>query len=381
MTMQSKHKDTDRQEKIYSLLASYLHGETDLSLDRQIQEWIVNGHDKAEKEEALKRIWGELVHEGTPDKEAYEALADIRLRLGFEKVSVKPRLYSLRRVFVSAAAVLVIGFVACGVWLLSSQNGNRMQPSQIALAEPNSEQVAQPQVDNMVPEPALVAELAPKDITVSAGEKGRVEAVLPDGSKVWIHRGGSITYSSDFKNKRTVHLTGEAYFSVVKRDGQEFMVESDDMSVRVMGTEFLMNSGSDAMSSTVEVTSGIVEVSLQNEVYVLTAADRLMYEALVGEARLSDITLNDNATLEEAVAPWKSMALDFENTPLSTVFQKVSTYFGITIAIDENLSLDNRITVKFSEDELLEEVLYVIEATSGSFDFDINTNSVTILSH
>lgn len=63
--------------------------------------------------------------------------------------------------------------------------------------------------------------------------------VLSDGTKVWLNADSKIKYPVSFgQDKREVSLRGEGYFEVAKDSTRPFIVSTDKMDVRVLGTTF-----------------------------------------------------------------------------------------------------------------------------------------------
>lgn len=66
--------------------------------------------------------------------------------------------------------------------------------------------------------------------------------VLSDGTKVWLNADSKIKYPVSFgQDKREVSLRGEGYFEVAKDSTRPFIVSTDKMDVRVLGTTFDVN--------------------------------------------------------------------------------------------------------------------------------------------
>jgi transmembrane sensor len=53
--------------------------------------------------------------------------------------------------------------------------------------------------------------------TVSIPFGARTSFLLPDGSKVWLNSGSTLSYGNNFGNIRSVSLEGEAYFEVIEK--------------------------------------------------------------------------------------------------------------------------------------------------------------------
>ena len=80
-------------------------------------------------------------------------------------------------------------------------------------------------------------ELAYNEIIVPLGEKAQV--VLSDGSHVWLNSASKLRYPVKFGEiSREVSLEGEAFFDVEKKHGKNFVVNTHDVKVNVLGTAF-----------------------------------------------------------------------------------------------------------------------------------------------
>ena len=83
---------------------------------------------------------------------------------------------------------------------------------------------------------------------------------LPDSSKVILNSNSKLVYSENFNESiREVFLDGEAYFDVYKNKSKPFIVQTDELSTKVLGTEFNIKEGNEDI--TVTVTEGLVSVS------------------------------------------------------------------------------------------------------------------------
>jgi ferric-dicitrate binding protein FerR (iron transport regulator) len=101
-------------------------------------------------------------------------------------------------------------------------------------------------------------------VELLAGSGQRTEAVLPDGSKVWLNNCSHLVYEHRFGRQRSVNLKGEAYFEVEKDVTSPFYVETGDLEVRVTGTRFnVKNYESDSVIE-VALVRGSVDVKSYN---------------------------------------------------------------------------------------------------------------------
>ncbi|HEX3006754.1 MAG TPA: FecR domain-containing protein, partial [Bacteroidales bacterium] len=86
-------------------------------------------------------------------------------------------------------------------------------------------------------QPVQSSEVVYNEVSSPAGS--RSQAVLPDGTKVWLNAGSKIRYPMEFLNgDRQVTLSGEAYFEVSKMKDKRFIVKAGDLAIKVWGTKF-----------------------------------------------------------------------------------------------------------------------------------------------
>jgi transmembrane sensor len=191
----------------------------------------------------------------------------------------------------------------------------------------------------------LVAELKPDGIE------------LIDGSKVTVNAGSSITYPSRFSGKeRRVVLKGEAFFEVAANPEQEFVIEVQDIEVRVLGTSFNIKSmpGNEAVEVSV-ITGRVSIVAANMPELILTAGETGIY-------RKSE----ENLIKEEAINPntisWKTRQLVFENTGLTEVFAVIESTYGVQVKIRDAKLGNCKLTASFI-DKPVDDVLNIISET------------------
>ncbi len=104
-------------------------------------------------------------------------------------------------------------------------------------------------------QPAMLTASAP------AGQSAFVE--LPDGSRVWLNASSSLEYAGNMaRNGRTVRLRGEGYFEVKPDQQQPFVVQTQDLSVQVLGTSFNLKAYEEDAELETALVEGKVAVSL-----------------------------------------------------------------------------------------------------------------------
>lgn len=80
---------------------------------------------------------------------------------------------------------------------------------------------------------------APKEQQLSTPRGMDFKVILSDGTEVWLNAESTIKFPSSFiDGERKVEISGEAYFKVAHDKQKPFVVITDGMNIRVLGTEF-----------------------------------------------------------------------------------------------------------------------------------------------
>lgn len=177
-----------------------------------------------------------------------------------------------------------------------------------------------------------------KNNTISTELGGYYNAILPDGSEVWINSKSTLSFADDFGiDQRKVSLSGEAYFSIKKIDGIPFIVEIGDKSVKVLGTEFNVKAYKEETILQLSLINGAVEFKDNTTGYShsLQPNRELVFDFLTGKV------------VERSFDPyiynaWKEGYFLFVNSNIKEVVQKISRWFNIEVKL-ENDEYDSKL--------------------------------------
>lgn len=203
-----------------------------------------------------------------------------------------------------------------------------------------------------------------------------LSVVLTDGTVVSINSGSTIKYFSTVFDSRTryVHLNGEAYFDVTKNKEIPFIVRTNDINVRVLGTKFNVSSYKDNINPSVFLEEGSVGITKANEVFdsekslIIKPNQRVVLEN-------EKFTIYEEMSSEKYTA-WIKRQLFFKNDRFEEIVKKLERFYDVSIQIDSNSLKDNRYTGKFSS-ESISEVLDIFKELSY-FDYKIDDNNLII---
>ena len=198
---------------------------------------------------------------------------------------------------------------------------------------------------------------------IGAGE--RLELTLPDGSRVELNSGSRIAYARGFGERRQVHLTGEAFFTVVGSTAA-FEVTTHNASVRVLGTRFGVRAWRDGLGdgTTVAVESGRVVLSAgaRNGRAVELAAGQT---GRVRDAGDGMGTVERAAVSVEDATAWRRGDLIYKDQFLGVVVEDVRRRFAAEIELRPSRLRETRISLALRRPETAEVVVRDLASALG----------------
>ena len=190
-------------------------------------------------------------------------------------------------------------------------------------------------------------------IVVPYGKRSKI--ILPDGSSLWINSGSCISYGSDFTTNRKLNVQGEVYLDVQKDSIHPFVVRTNHLEVRVLGTAFNVTDYAKDSETSVVLVRGSVDVKVDNK-------DKMR---LVPNQRLSagngEISVNEVDVYSYIC--WKDDIMNFDGQKLSSILKSLSRYYNIKIEIIGNLG-DEKCFGSLDLNSTLDEVLESISITT-----------------
>lgn len=197
------------------------------------------------------------------------------------------------------------------------------------------------------------ATLDPEIMTLATANEVKIDT-LPDGSVATLNKHSVISYPYYFKEKtRTVQLQGEAFFSVKSNRQKPFIIEINDVVIKVLGTSFNIKSSGD--STEVIVETGVVEVTRDDRTIILQAGERAILSG-------SGSTPTKQVTDDKLYNYYVSKTFVCDNTPLWKLVEKLNEAYDANIKIGKDSLRKLPLTVTF-DDESLETILDIIAQT------------------
>jgi len=204
----------------------------------------------------------------------------------------------------------------------------------------------------------------------------RFKLTLSDGTVINLNAGSTLRYPEQFSNNgnRNVYLTGEAFFEVAKDKEHPFIVNANEVDIKVLGTKFNVS----AYPENPSVNSTLAEGSIQmyetanpSNVVLLEPNQMATWQHNAKKISLKNV----DTSLYSA---WTKGELAFKDTPFSTIAKIIQRTYDVEI-INENSDLARQNftgTIKISESSV-ENILDLLKRDTP-FNYSVNQKTITI---
>ncbi|MEN2488235.1 FecR domain-containing protein [Flavobacterium sp. B11] len=212
--------------------------------------------------------------------------------------------------------------------------------------------------------------------TLSVPYGKRFKLKLSDGTIVSLNAGSSLRYPEQFglNGNRNVYLTGEAFFEVAKDQEHPFVVNANQVDIKVLGTKFNVS----AYPENPTVNSTLVEGSIQmsetadpSNVILLEPNQMATWQNNAKKITLKNVDVS-------LYAAWTKGELAFKDTPFSTIAKIIQRTYDVEI-INENSDLARQNftgTINISESSV-ENILDLLKRDTP-FNYSIKQKTITI---
>lgn len=319
----------NERTKQLEIITRYFEGLVTPEETAGLFEWIDASKDNRMYFQELKNIWDNSGHlKNIEIIDTDEALKSVR-----QKITLKSPLANFWDRWKNIAAILLIPLILGNILFLAFQKDK----------------------DTLKKEPVY------NELFVTFGTRSALK--LSDGSSVWLNSGSSLRYPDRFaEDKRTVFLSGEAYFEVESNPNHPFIVETTGMNVKATGTKFNVAAYSSDDKAEVTLVAGQVEIIMRDDTmnnvtsYVLNKNQHLSYQKSSKNALLTDVET-------DRYIAWKDGKMIFMYEPLNEAIKKIGQVFNVDIELQGSSIQEYSLRAIF-EDESLEEILKMLKISS-----------------
>jgi transmembrane sensor len=350
-------------ERIWLLVARSLNDEASSQEEEELFALLREDHSLHQQFELLKRIWSEKENRDEDVENARDYIRKIIERAEIEPIVEQIRSRRRKRfVFAVAASVLLVAF---SIWLYINKSASQDQNDENILIAKNG---------------------------------SRTRSILPDGTTVWLNAGSRLIIESDFSGAREVRLEGEAFFDVVKKSVQPFIVHTGGVDIRVLGTAFNVKAYPEDPSVETTLLRGRIQVydrddSVKapielkpNEKLVLPkkppttelpATNDEKSPAISARSRFTithiDSTKKENERIETA---WVYSRFEFRGDRFEDLAHKMQRWYNVKIIFTDEKVKQLQFDGSF-EKETVEEAMAALK-TANLFTYQINKYEISV---
>ena len=167
------------------------------------------------------------------------------------------------------------------------------------------------------------------DIVVEALLGVKTRTALPDGTFVWLNAGSRMAYSQGFGvTDRRMNFEGEGYFEVAKNRELTFVIHTEKLDVKVVGTKFNLRNYPDEAEAVVNLLEG--KVRLENlpgqKAYCLLPGHKMVLNKETRKVRIVP------AEVEKSIG-WTRNLLLFDEMMLSDIARELERTYDVQIKI------------------------------------------------
>ena len=212
--------------------------------------------------------------------------------------------------------------------------------------------------------------------TLSVPYGQRFEVQLSDGTQVTLNAGSSLKYPVRFikGENRDVYLKGEAFFNVIKDNNHPFIVNTEAVNIRVLGTKFNVSSYPEDTNLNTVLVEGAVVTYKNGDLYPSRTATELKPGYKAAWDREKNAMKVEKTNIETHTA-WIDGRLILQEVAFKDILKKLERQYNVTF-INNNKALDGRyFTAKFD----IEDIYQVLQSLSLSGNFTYKFNQDTII--
>lgn len=214
-------------------------------------------------------------------------------------------------------------------------------------------------------------DMSVKSITCPQGQY--LELVLSEGTKVWLNSSSTISFQQNNKEKtRIVELDGEAYFDVAHDPGKPFIVKTEVVDIRVLGTSFNVFSYKNSNLFECSLVEGSVSLKNKNDNTEVKLQPNEKFQ-------IADGIISHTQTAADEEFLWKVGIYSFRNQALSEVFTHLSLLHEVNILLKNQKIGEEVCTGKFRNKDGIEHAISTLQKKyQFTYEKDEKTQTYTI---
>lgn len=171
---------------------------------------------------------------------------------------------------------------------------------------------------------AAATEASTYNYTVRVPRGSEYSMTLPDGTRVWLDAGSSISYPLHFGAERRVTVRGEVFFEVAHDAEHPFIVSAKGAEMTVLGTSFNVAAYDNEERVETTLVTGSLRVNAPHGEVLLTPGQQATLDTASGEVDVQQVDL-------EVYTMWRRGLLVFYDEPLRNICRKLERWYNVKI--------------------------------------------------
>lgn len=187
-----------------------------------------------------------------------------------------------------------------------------------------------------------------------------IHMILPDGSGVSLKAGSVLSYNSErFETERIVSLDGEACFDVRHDRYHPFVVKTESMNVKVLGTIFNVNTKKEdkVVETTLACGSIVIQDAQGDDILFVHPGQQVVFE------NRDNIRINELRAWEYLLDRYGTVTIP--DAPLSEIVDVLERVYGRKITVSIPKGVCPIVTFGFNKGDDFKEVIERLGIVSG----------------
>lgn len=347
----------------WKLIKKSLSSDLTTSEQRMLEDWLNDAPENKKLYENSRKFY-------TIEKGQAFHLSQKELNQSWKNFVAQKRTRRLSIIKYSSIAASVLLIFATGYFMIPSK---RALPTIVSnntngvtftidgdkcynLDEKNTLRVDKNQISELIDERSAKSIMEKKRIndktraTLTSNQNDIYKMTLEDGTKVWLNKSSSINFPISFhKNYREVMVTGEVYFEVSHDPSKPFIVQTEKLNIRVLGTKF------NVTESTTSLIEGSVELELKSTKQKLKLIPGT--EGIIDSDKQSLVV--KTIDIESTIA-WTTNRMIIKDSTLEEIMNRIGKKYGVKIQFMEETLKESRYTLYTNDDSTLGEMLITL---------------------
>lgn len=327
------------KEEVRNIIRSFFGKRFSKEIQLRFRYWLRRDEDSVEKEDILLQIWKDSPSEIS--EQTWDNLTKIQQRIALSEKATSQKSWVGQVAKYAAVAA---------IWVVTVFAVRYFTEEKVKMVSPKLTEFYVPYGDHQ-------------------------EITLPDGTTVWVNAGSVLIYPSEFKaDTRTVFLSGEACFSVVKNPDQPFIVSTQYLDVQALGTVFSVDAYPGATKTIATLEEGSVQIGTKPaklSASILKPNEQLIYSHLTQQIVIHEVDA-------EQVSAWKNGFLIFKDASFEELAAALEHKYNVTINYNVEKYKGRTYYVKFNPDESIEDALLILSHLIENFRYNISGKTISI---